>query len=472
MARTKAPARRTPGPLGTVREERSGRFRASYRLAERIAGDDGIERSVTRTFRAPRTFATRAEALGWLAKERADRHEGTWHDPRLGAGTLADYAATWLADRPELAAGTRALYRHSLDRWVLPRVPTATGDGTELGRLPLKQITPAMVRTWHAEVMQAAREAVRAQKARSLTRRPSGHPARRWGPLNGFPAGTQGPMSRTLLEAWERAGCPDPALAEPAPRIEVPVEAGRTATAQAYRVLHAMLATAHRDGLIPSNPCHIRGASSSFHPERPIASPAEVEALAAAFPEHLNAAVLLAAWSGLRYGELFGLARRHVDLEAGTLRVERALVFRKGAGASFGPTKTPRSRRVVHLPGFVVERLRGHLERFVGPFPESLLFTSQRTGSPIPNSRISEYMKPAREAIGRPELTWHTLRHTGATLAYQAGASVREVQNRLGHTTQAAAAIYQHAADGSDRLLADRLDELHRNGRVTPIRAS
>lgn len=74
----------------------------------------------------------------------------------------------------------------------------------------------------------------------------------------------------------------------------------------------------------------------------------------------------------------------------------------------------------------------------------------------------------ARAAVGRPDLTWHDLRHTGATLAYRAGASVPEVQRRLGHTTMRAAQTYAHAADDSDRIVAARLDELYAGHAVAP----
>jgi integrase len=70
--------------------------------------------------------------------------------------------------------------------------------------------------------------------------------------------------------------------------------------------------------------------------------------------------------------------------------------------------------------------------------------------------------------IGRDDLHWHDLRHTGATLAYRAGASVPEVQARLGHTTMRAAQIYAHAADDSDRVLADRLDAMYRPAEGAP----
>lgn len=222
-----------------------------------------------------------------------------------------------------------------------------------------------------------------------------------------------------------------------------------------------------RDRLIAENPCKVSGAGVTRPRERGTASPAEVAALAKGMPPHLRAAVVVAAWSGLRFGELFALARRHVDMKAGTLRVERALD--PDGTDTFGPTKTTGSVRTVALPGFVMDVLADHLRRFTGPGPDALVFAT-RSGLPIASTNMGVMFGRARAAIGRDDLTWHDLRHTGATLAYRAGASVKDVQRRLGHTTARAAMIYAHAADDSDKILAERLDQAYRDdNNVTPL---
>ena len=83
---------------------------------------------------------------------------------------------------------------------------------------------------------------------------------------------------------------------------------------KAYRVLRVMLNTAVADELIVRNPCRVRGAGQDHSAERPIATVAQVAALADAVDERLRALVLLAAWCGLRRAELLALRRRHVDL--------------------------------------------------------------------------------------------------------------------------------------------------------------
>ncbi len=433
--------RRSPGSWGTVEHLPSGRYRAFYRR-------DGAK------FNGPATFATKDDAHAWLASERTDRGRGTWKDPRAGKITLAEYAATWMDARPELTPRTRDLYLRSLDRWVLPRIANSRGGGVGLGSVDIGDITQAMVRTWYANVFAASRA--------SATRRHTGggdrtkHPARQWAIVRGYRVAPTGRLSPDVLAAWKAAG--EPRARKPL-ATSVPPDTGRAGAAQAYRVLRAIMSTAVQDNLVLTNPCQLPSAGVVHHRERSTATPDEVAQLARAVPADFSAAVLLAAWSGLRYGELFALARRHVDLADGTIRVERALVCLTGQPITFGKTKTVRSNRRVHLPAFVVDALRQHLAKHVAADPDGLLFTS-RSGEPVSNLRVSFLFRHARATIGRDDLTWHDLRHTGATLAYRAGASVPDVQARLGHSTVRAAMIYAHTADDSDRAVAARMDEL------------
>jgi integrase len=437
MPRTTA-KRHSPGPLGSVRRLPSGRYQAYYRHL----GD---------TFTAPHTFPSLEAARGWLATERAERAAGNWRDPRVSQITLEDYARGWLDSRTNLAARTRGLYRRLLDQRVLPAAGDLERGRLALGRLAVVALTPALVRTWFAKMSaDCARDATsgpdRRPWSRGSTHGP--HPARAWAEANGHPIATRGRLPAAILEAWQLAGAPTPG--------QRPTRTGKTTAAQSYRLLHAVLGTAVLEGLIPTNPALVKGAGIVDHAERGTATGEEISRLAAAMPEHLAAAVWIAAWSGLRQGELLALARRHVDLSAGSLRVERAL----GRDRAFHRPKTRASVRTVYLPAFVVDRLADHLARFTAEDdPEALVFTS-RAGTPVYAGHLHACFARARSAIGRPDLTWHDLRHTGATLAYQAGGSVRDVQRRLGHATSRAAMIYAHAADDSDRHLAARLDAM------------
>ncbi|WP_404801106.1 tyrosine-type recombinase/integrase [Aeromicrobium duanguangcaii] len=76
-----------------------------------------------------------------------------------------------------------------------------------------------------------------------------------------------------------------------------------------------------------------------------------------------------------------------------------------------------------------------------------------------PSSLYKVYYR-ARDKAGRPDLRWHDLRHTGAVLAAQSGATLAELMNRLGHSTASAALRYQHTAEERDQEIARRLSTL------------
>ncbi|MFG6444734.1 hypothetical protein ACFXQA_05620 [Microbacterium sp. P07] len=298
--RTTAPSRRTPSQLGTVQQLPSGRWRAFYRR-------DG------RRFAAPHTFDTKTEANGWLAAEFADRARGSWKDPESGRSTLSDYAWTWLESRPDLAPRTRDNYARGLRRWMLPRIGQLDGSrGVELWTTNVADLTPAAIRTWYAAVHRHALVSVSRQLSHNRER--PMHPARVWALSAGMAVAPTGRLSPAILDAWRDMGAPLPATIK-AVRPDILDSAGETTAAQAYRALHAILATAVSDGLLPSNPRQIKGAGQTSHRERGTATPAEVSQLAALMPTRFSAAVTIAAWNSLRYGELFALARRHVDLE-------------------------------------------------------------------------------------------------------------------------------------------------------------
>lgn len=233
---------------------------------------------------------------------------------------------------------------------------------------------------------------------------------------------------------------------------------------KAYRLLRAVLNTAVDDGRLNRNPCRIRGADTSHAPERPVATVAQVFALADAVGPQYRAFVLTAALTSLRWGELVALRRRDVDLVEGMAFVQRSLLERKGRLEVALPKNN--SVRVVTLPGVLIVELRRHFDR-VSDNPDAPLFTGERGATPRRgNWRANVGWREAVLAAGLPAgFHFHDLRHTGNHLVAQSGASTRELMQRMGHSTMRAALIYQHATEARSRDLADRLDALVRSQR-------
>lgn len=438
-------AKRTTN-FGTIRKLPSGRHQARYT-------HEG------QRFAAPSTFTSRAAAAQWLEHEHARMITGQWTPAARAddtpATSLAEYAQQWLATR-DLAPRTRDMYRRHLERFISVPVRAPHGAPVDLGRLPLERITPAQVRAWYAAVTGIARAG--GTKARTAARERTLHPARVWGRAHGFTVADTGTLPSELMDAWRCAGSPVPVRG----RILTPEQAanaGNATISQAYRLLHAILEAAVQDEVISRNPARIKGASSTKARRRSPATPEQVAALAEAFPQRLRVAVLVAAYSGLRYGELFGLQRAHVDLARGVLHVEQSLHYIRDGVPVFGSPKTEASLRPVHLPSFIAAELRTHAALYTVEHSRALMFTRD-DGAPVANVYLSQLMRRHRDALGLTGFRWHDLRHTGAAVAYAAGASVPDVQARLGHSTMRAAAIYAHSAEGADANLASRIDDM------------
>lgn len=232
-----------------------------------------------------------------------------------------------------------------------------------------------------------------------------------------------------------------------------------TLRAHAYALLRTILGDAVNDELIPTNPCHIRGAGQAKRARaiRP-ASLQELETLVAAMPPRYRVMTLLAAWCGLRFGELAELRRGDIDVRHGMLHVRRAVVRVDGATV-VGTPKSDAGIRDVAIPPHLLPAIREHLTEHVEFGRDALLFPAAHGGHLAPSTLYKSFY-PARVAAGRPDLRWHDLRHTGAVLAASTGATLAELMARLGHSTPAAAMRYQHAASERDRAIAEALSGL------------
>jgi integrase len=234
-----------------------------------------------------------------------------------------------------------------------------------------------------------------------------------------------------------------------------------TMRAHTYSLLKSILATAVADEIIDSQPCRIRGAGAAKRVRtiRP-ASADEIEAITAKMPGRLQLAVTCASWCAMRLGETLELRRRDVDLDAGIIRIRRAVVR---VGGKFEPT-TPKSTagtRDVAIPPHLIDRFRDHLVTHTGPGADALLFPSSVDPTRYLQSKaLYVDFHRARAEIVRDDLRWHDLRHSGAVLAAATGASLAELMARLGHSTPGAAMRYQHSAEGRDREIAALLSKL------------
>lgn len=230
---------------------------------------------------------------------------------------------------------------------------------------------------------------------------------------------------------------------------------------QAHRVFAAILDLAVEDGRLAKNPAHSSGRRDTFLPkvrkQKPhrFLSHDEVRRLAGATPEHYRPMVLFLAYTGLRWGEAAALRIGDVDMLRRRVHVSRSVAEVNGR-LDYGTTKTHASRSVP-FPAFLAEDFARLMD---GRGRDDLVFVNASGGAlRVGNFRRRAFDKAVTVA-GVAPLTPHDLRHTAASLAVQAGATVKGVQLMLGHedaslTLNTYAGLFE---DDLDRV-AERLGE-------------
>lgn len=228
-----------------------------------------------------------------------------------------------------------------------------------------------------------------------------------------------------------------------------------------------VFAEAQRQRLIRDNPCE--GIELPERVRREVEPlPLEaVDALTDAMPEHLRGAVLVAAWSGLRQGEVLGLRKHRLNLighrddrghvQPASLYVAEQLQTLTGPPRLVAP-KTKKSIRRVPIPAVLVDGLAAHLAAYPTD-AEGFVFRNLN-GNPVRRNHFGELWRRAVEDAGLPAgVRFHDLRHTYASLLIAAGESVTVVSKRLGHASAVETLeTYAHMWPDSDGRTVDVLD--------------
>jgi integrase len=230
-------------------------------------------------------------------------------------------------------------------------------------------------------------------------------------------------------------------------------ELSASRTRQAYHLLSSMLDDAVKDNRLARNPATGVGLPRLPRSDRRYLTHQQLADLADGCGPH-RLMVLVAGYTGLRWGELTGLRVRRVQPLRGRIDVVEAVTEVDGEMV-FGTPKTHQHRSVV-VPRFLREDLGRQL---TGKAPTDLVFAS-RAGTPlrVQNFRRDWFDRAADDA-GLSGLTPHELRHTAASLAIASGASVKGVQSMLGHASaQMTLDRYGHLFPDELDAVADRLD--------------
>lgn len=194
-----------------------------------------------------------------------------------------------------------------------------------------------------------------------------------------------------------------------------------------------------------------------------VLTPEQIDRLAEAAGEEWRALVRLAAYGALRWSEIVGLRVEAVDFLRRQVRVETKIGEVEGRLVE-GDLKTASSRRTVPLPEAVIADLAEHVRRFP-PSADGLVF-HLAGGQPVRRSNFyRDVWHPALRACGLEGFKLRHLRHTGASLVLEVGGNLKDVADRLGHTTtRMADELYVELYEHRGKHIADRLNDLAQRG--------
>lgn len=332
----------------------------------------------------------------------ADELRGVRHVAKTG-GTVGEWAQRWLAEgEHRLRASTVAGYR---SKWKELVAPTWADTA-------IKDVTPAGVRRWVRQLEEAELAPATVRQSAVVLRLVLGtavaHDAIAVNPVSGLRLGAARRIEPRFLTVLEVE-----ALAE---------------------------AISHPAFKVAGN-----GARVAARSERP----------------DLALMVRLAAYCGLRAGELVGLRWRRVDLEGRTLHVVETVTDVQGHLVT-GPTKSGK-QRTVPLPGPVVDGLREHREQATRTGPEDWVFPNEGTTyGPLRQAYVyRQHFRPAAMRAGiSPVPRWHDLRHTYASLLIAQGEHPRVVMELMGHSSiHVTLGTYGHLFPGATTEAIGRLGE-------------
>jgi integrase len=403
--------------VASIRKLPSGRYRVRWRDS---AGHEHGD-----------TAPTKKAAQELKAKVELEAFRGRAHDPSKGQRPFGAYLQEVLDGSDELRASTRSLYTSAAQRYVIPGI----------GGLAVGAIRPDDLRRFYTSLRKrgvgdATVEVVHRVVSRTLAQ------ATQDGIIEVNPATVAGRKLRR------------------ADRKNIRVLSQRDVIRLAY-VMDRADALRHQGSLIPSA-------------ERLAALQADV-ALIAAWPdddllsefrsdlwghEGYGRLVVLAAWTGMRFGEVAGLRLSSWNERAATLTISEA-VTEVGGKVTVGPTKTKGSRRTIYVPDEVNLMLGLHVELRTMKVPnrDGLMFTTP-TGLPLSRTRFrSRAWVPAVKFLEMdPAPTFHTLRHSHAAWLIERGWQPKVIQERLGHaSSRTTQDIYGHLMDGLDKAAAESL---------------
>ena len=198
----------------------------------------------------------------------------------------------------------------------------------------------------------------------------------------------------------------------------------------------------------------------------------QIRSLLSELTEPCASVVSVAVLTGMRIGEILALRWKRIDLLGATLEVAENY-----SSGEFGPPKTKSSRRVIPISSALRRVLEGQHACMTPETPHDLVFRTVK-GTPLNDKNLyNRELAPACDRIKQPRVSWHSFRHTHATLLHANGESLKTAQALLGHSDlETTLNVYTHTVPDSQRNAVERVagvlfsDVLTSDPEVTPGR--
>lgn len=156
-------------------------------------------------------------------------------------------------------------------------------------------------------------------------------------------------------------------------------------------------------------------------------------------------------WTGLREGELLALTPEDIDLEKGTISVTKSYQRLKRQDI-VGPPKTPKSRRVVVIPEFLVDELGEYIAQS-DIAPDQRMF-------PVTKNYLYHEIDRGSEAAGVKRIRVHDLRHSHVSLLIDEGFNALAIADRVGHEATDITYRYAHLFESKRTEICNALQTL------------
>jgi integrase len=242
-----------------------------------------------------------------------------------------------------------------------------------------------------------------------------------------------------------------------------------------HAVLRRSLGKAVKLRLISRNPAKAVTPPKSIPKEMKFLDEKQIQQLLSTAGEnkdHLYALYFLAIATGMRQGELLGLKWADLNWETGKLQVIRQLTRAKRGGFEFTQPKTKAGQRTIQLSKEVLEVLKEHrkYQQYMYSFnhhrwaDDNLIFTNT-IGSPLDKYNLLKRFKKLLKKAGLPDIRFHDLRHTAASIMLNNGIPVIIVSRILGHAKPSTTMdIYGHLIPGKQKEAASLMGRVLTNG--------